>query len=94
MKPDPYTIVKFPLVTEKSMRLGAYNQYVFEVDLRANKVEIRKAIEAIFKVKVEKVRTLTLKAEKRPHNSRARKKLARKKAIVALAEGHEIDLAL
>lgn len=92
MKPDPYQIVKYPLVTEKSMRLGMFNQYVFEVDKRANKVEIRDAIEEIFNVKVKSVRTMNYKAEMRPYGSRAKKNKARKKAVATLAEGHEIDL--
>lgn len=91
---DPYKVVKFPLVTEKSMTLGADNQYVFEVDTRANKVEIAKAVAEIFKVEVKQVRTINLKAEKRPFGSRARKHQARKKAIVTLKDGHQIDLAM
>lgn len=91
---DPYSIVKHPLITEKSTVLGSENQYVFEVDLRANKVEIAKAVAAIFSVEVDKVRTISLKPEKRAYGSRAKKRKARKKAIVTLKEGHQIDLAL
>jgi large subunit ribosomal protein L23 len=91
---DPYSIVKYPLVTEKSTILGSENQYVFEVDRKANKVEIGKAIAAIFKVEVEKVRTINLKPEARAFGSRARKHVARKKAIVTLKAGHQIDLAM
>ena len=91
---DPYRIVKYPLVTEKSMALGAMNQYAFEVDTKANKVEIAKAVAAIFKVEVDKVRTMNLKPEVRAFGSRARKHKARKKAIVTLKAGHQIDLAM
>ncbi|MGV3526762.1 MAG: 50S ribosomal protein L23 [Candidatus Sericytochromatia bacterium] len=91
---DPYSIVKYPLVTEKSTQLGAENQYVFEVDTRANKVQIAKAVASIFKVEVDKVCTINLKAEKRAYGSRARKHKARKKAIVTLKQGHQIDLAM
>jgi large subunit ribosomal protein L23 len=91
---DPYSIVKYPLVTEKSTLLGADNQYVFEVDTKANKVEIAKAVSSIFKVEVDKVRTLNVKPEQRPFGSRARKRKARKKAIVTLKAGHKIDLAI
>lgn len=91
---DPYTIIKYPLVTEKSMTLGSENQYVFEVARGANKVEIAKAVKAIFDVEVEKVRTINLKAEKRAFGSRAKKRAARKKAVVTLKAGHQIDLAM
>lgn len=91
---DPYSIVKYPLITEKSTVLGADNQYVFEVDTKANKVEIAKAVSTIFKVEVDKVRTLNVKPEQRPFGSRARKRKARKKAIVTLKSGHKIDLAI
>lgn len=84
---DPYRIIKYPLVTEKSTWLRADNQYVFEVDPAANKVEIAKAVSAIFNVEVDKVRTINLKPEKRPFGSRARKRKARKKAIVTLKSG-------
>lgn len=77
---DPYTIVKYPLITEKSTLLGADNQYVFEVDTKANKVEIAKAVATIFKVEVDKVRTLNVKPEQRAFGSRARKRKLRKKS--------------
>lgn len=91
---DAYDIVKYPLVTEKSTELGAHNQYVFEVSTQANKVQIAKAVSEIFKVEVAKVCTINLKAEGRPFGSRARKRKARKKAIVTLKAGHQIDLAI
>lgn len=91
---DPYSVVKYPLITEKSVALGAENQYVFEVSRQANKVEIAKAVAAIFKVEVDKVRTINLKPEARAFGSRARKHKARKKAIVTLKAGHQIDLAM
>lgn len=91
---NPYAVIKHPLVTEKSMRLGQDNQYVFDVNPDANKVQIAKAVEAIFNVKVEKVRTLNVKPEQRPFGSRARKKKARKKAIVTLIKGNKIDLEI
>jgi large subunit ribosomal protein L23 len=91
---DPYSVVKYPLITEKSTVLGADNQYVFEVDTKANKVEIAKAVAFIFKVEVDKVRTLNVKPEQRPFGSRARKRKLRKKAIVTLKQGHKIDLAI
>ena len=56
---DPYDIIKNPLSTEKSMRLmESENKLVFDVDFKANKAEIKSAIEEIFKVKVERVNTV------------------------------------
>lgn len=55
---DPRNIIKHPIVTEKSTDLKDKSWYVFAVDKRANKREITNAVERIFGVKVEKVRTL------------------------------------
>lgn len=90
---ESYHIIKRPLRTEKSVADGeTTNSYHFEVDLRANKIEIKKAIEKFFNVKVEDVRTLVRKGK----NRRVRFKLGRtkdwKKAIVTLKEGSTIDL--
>tara|TARA_Y100000310_G_C20693657_1_gene824019 strand:+ start:2179 stop:2439 length:261 start_codon:yes stop_codon:yes gene_type:complete len=55
---DPYTIIKYPLSTEKSLRLMEQeNKLIFAVDKSANRIEIKKAIEDAFKVKVVKVNT-------------------------------------
>ena len=56
---DAHTIVKFPLSTEKAVRaMQSENKLIFVVDRKANKVEIKKAVEELFKVKVVKVNTL------------------------------------
>ena len=57
---DPRDIIKRPIITEKSTELMENNKYVFEVDYRSNKIEIRNAVEKIFGVKVEEVRTMNL----------------------------------
>ena len=86
---DPRSIIKHPLVTEKSSDLKEVNWYVFKVDMRANKKEIGNSVEKIFNVKVEKVRTLT-----KPGKSVKRfgRKVGRssplKKAYVKLKEGN------
>ncbi|GAN33668.1 MAG: 50S ribosomal protein L23 [Candidatus Brocadia sp. AMX2] len=90
---NSYQIIKRPLRTEKSVADGqATNSYHFEVDLRANKIQIKQAIEKFFSVKVDDVRTLVRKGKSR----RVRFKLGRtkdwKKAIVTLKEGNTIDL--
>ena len=88
-----YHIIKKPLRTEKSVADGeATNSYHFEVDLKANKIQIKEAIEKFFNVKVYDIRTLVRKGK----NRRVRFKLGRtkdwKKAIVTLKEGNTIDL--
>ena len=85
---DPRQIIKRPLVTEKSSDMREVNWYVFSVDKRCNKIEIKDAIEKIFGVKVEKVRTLitTGKTVKRMGRIAGRKS-SMKKAYVKLKEG-------
>lgn len=90
---DNYQIIKKPLRTEKSVSDGELtNSYHFEVDLKANKIQIKEAIEKFFNVKVDNVRTLVRKGK----NRRVRFKLGRtkdwKKAIIKLKEGNIIDL--
>ncbi|MBI2471100.1 MAG: 50S ribosomal protein L23 [Planctomycetes bacterium] len=89
---DSYNIIKKPLRTEKSVADGeATNSYHFEVDLRANKIQIKKAVEKFFNVKVQDVRTIVRKGKAR----RVRFKLGRtkdwKKAVITLKEGSTID---
>lgn len=86
-----YDIVKKPVITEKSEILRRdYNKYTFEVSPKANKIEIRKAIETIFNVKVESVATMNVKPVTKRHGMKLYKTQAKKKAIVKLAEGHKI----
>ncbi|MBN1405800.1 MAG: 50S ribosomal protein L23 [Candidatus Omnitrophica bacterium] len=88
-----YDIVKSVLRTEKSTKLLAQNKYLFLVDTRANKIEIKKAVEDIFKVKVSSVNVINMQGKLR----RVRYKLGRrsdwKKAWVTLKEGNTIDVA-
>jgi large subunit ribosomal protein L23 len=86
-----YDIVKKPVITEKTEILRRdYNKYTFEVSTKANKVEIRKAIEAIFNVKVESVATMNVKPVTKRHGMKLYKTQAKKKAIVKLAAGNTI----
>ena len=63
---DPYKLVKYPLSTEKSIRLmESQNKLIFVVDIDADKKMIKNAIEEMFKVKVDNVRTYVQKGEKR-----------------------------
>ncbi|WP_297405025.1 50S ribosomal protein L23 [uncultured Cetobacterium sp.] len=86
-----YDIVKKPVITEKTEILRRdYNKYTFEVSTKANKVEIRKAIETIFNVKVETVATMNVKSVSKRHGMKLYKTQAKKKAIVKLAAGNTI----
>ena len=85
-------IIKAPVITEKAAMLGQGNQYAFKVDPRANKIEIKQAIEKIFKVKVVAVRTLNVKPKKRRVGRYTGLTNRSKKAIVTLAEGQQIEL--
>ena len=80
-----YDIILRPIITEQSMEQTDINKYVFEVSRDANKIEIKKAIEEIFGVEVDKVNTLNMQGKKKrtgryPEGSRR----AWKKAVVKL----------
>lgn len=81
-----------PVVTEKSTGLLAENKYTFIVDLNANKTEIKKAVEDIFKVKVEKVNTMRVKGKLKRVRQFVGRTSERKKAIVTLKEGDKIEI--
>lgn len=85
-------IIKAPVITEKSGNLAQANQYVFKVDSRANKTEIKLAIEKLFNVKVEAIRTINVKPKKRRVGRYTGLTNRTKKAIVTLAEGQQIEL--
>ena len=85
-------IIKAPVITEKAAVLGQGNQYLFKVDPRANKLEIKEAIEKIFNVKVTSIRTINVKPKKRRVGRYTGLTNRSKKAIVTLAEGQTIEL--
>lgn len=90
---DPYKIIKHPILTEKSTELSSQNKYVFCVDKKANKNQIKKAIEEIYKVKVEKVFVVNVKPKKRMYRFYIEGyKSGYKKAIVKLKEGEKIAI--
>jgi len=85
---DPRQIIKQPLVTEKSSDAREADWYVFSVDKRSNKIEIKNAVEKIFSVKVDKVRTLVTTGKKvNRFGKKSGKKSSIKKAYVKLREG-------
>ena len=86
-------IIKAPVITEKSTRLSQEeNKYVFKVDSKATKDQIKKAVETIFKVKVVEISTLNAKVKKRRVGRYTGLTNRYKKAIVKLAEGQSIEL--
>jgi large subunit ribosomal protein L23 len=88
---DPYEIIIKPLITEKSTWLKEKNREVcFEVDPRANKSEIKKAAEQLFKVKIEKVRIQNKRGKKRRVGRSEGKKKDWKKAYIKLKEGEKM----
>lgn len=92
MKND-FDIIKAPIITEKSANIRSNDRkYVFEVDVKANKTQIKQAIESIFKVKVESVRTINVKPKKKRVGRYAGMTSKYKKAIVTLALNNKIDL--
>ncbi len=90
---DPRDIIIRPVLTEKTYRLQAENnQYVFEVARDANKVEVKKAIEELFRVNVEKVQIINVKPKPKRLRRAPGKTRAWKKAIVRLRKGETIPL--
>ncbi|MGR6837430.1 50S ribosomal protein L23 [Syntrophomonas erecta] len=89
---DYRDIIIKPVITEKSMNLLADNKYTFIVDKRANKTEVKKAIEDIFDVKVEKVHTMVVKGKPKRMGRFEGKTPNRKKAIVTLKPGQKIRI--
>ena len=86
------TILRFPLVTEKSTLASQYGQYGFITDLKATKTEIKGAVEQLFKVKVESVNTLIQKGKTKRFRGRLGKRSDIKKAYVRLAKGQTLDI--
>ncbi len=82
-----YDIIKRPIITEQSMDQVADRKYTFEVAINANKIEIKKAVEEIFKVEVEKVTTMNYDGKPKRQGVFAGKRADWKKAVVKLKEG-------
>ncbi|MFH0778773.1 MAG: 50S ribosomal protein L23 [Candidatus Eisenbacteria bacterium] len=93
MTMGPRQIVRRALITEKGtqMRQGA-NQYLFAVDPRANKLQIKKAIETIFSVKVDQVRTMRMEGKTKRLGVHVGRRTHWKKAVVTLQKGQTIEV--
>lgn len=88
----PYDLIKRPLITEKtSIQKEELNQISFEVDRRANRTEIKGAVEKIFNVNVAAVRTVQVKGKVKRRGLITGKRRDWKKAIVTLKPGERID---
>ena len=87
-------IIQKPLLTEKSTNLNQYNQYSFIVNRNSNSIQIKNAIEKIFKVKVVKINTSIMRGKLKSFKGNIGCKKDLKKAIVTLAEGNTIDTSL
>ena len=87
-----YDVVLAPVITEKSTLLSEQNAVVFRVSKEASKPQIKAAVEALFKVDVTGVNTLTQKGKTKRWKGRPYTRSDVKKAIVTLAEGQSIDV--
>lgn len=88
-----FDIIKAPIITEKSQIISANDRkYVFKVDVNANKVEIKQAVEKIFKVKVEKINVINVKPKSKRVGKYSGMTNKYKKAIITLALNNKIEL--
>ena len=89
---NAYQIIKRPVITEKSDKLARlYDQYSFEVDRRANKIQIKRAVEEAFGVDVLGVSTCVMPGKRRRWGRRVVHKAAWKKAVVTIYPGQVIE---
>ena len=87
-----YQVIRVPHISEKTARLQAdSNQYVFEVSKDANKTEIKRAVEGLFKVNVEDVRVVNVKGKRKSFRFRAGRQRDWKKAYVRVRAGQVIE---
>lgn len=91
-KSDPRDVILEPIVSEKSYSLIENNAYTFMVHPRANKTEIRQAVEAIWNVKVVGVNTVNRKGKNKRFRFAQGRRVDTKRAIVKLAEGDKIEI--
>lgn len=85
-------IIVKPIITEKSMGMMEENKYTFKVSKKANKVDIKKAVEEIFKVKVVDVKTMNMKGKVKRVGRSVGRTSDWKKAIVTLQDGDSIEI--
>ncbi|KUO63941.1 MAG: 50S ribosomal protein L23 [Gracilibacter sp. BRH_c7a] len=88
---DARDVLIRPVVSEKSVGMVGENKYTFYVDVNSNKIEIKNAVEKMFKVKVDNVHTLKVKPKEKRMGRYVGKTTAKKKAIVTLEPGNKIE---
>jgi large subunit ribosomal protein L23 len=88
---EPHRIIRRPVITEKGTALKEQNKYCFEVDRRANKVEVKRAVEVLFQVKVAAVHTVAVRGRVKRVGRSVGRTSDWKKAIVTLKAGHSIE---
>ena len=86
----PYAVLLRPIITEKTTVLTGSDKYVFEVDLRANKNQVKEAVQLAFSVRVTEVNTMVMKGKSKRFGRRVTARPDWKKAIVTLAPGDKI----
>lgn len=86
------SLLRMPHVSEKAARLADKGTYVFRVPMHAEKIAIRKAVEALYGVKVESVRTVSILGKPTRRGHRPSKRSDLKKALVTLKKGQKLDL--
>ncbi len=90
---DPHQVIIRPVISEKSYNLiESEGQYTFQVDKRANKNQVKRAVEEAFDVRVEKVNTANVKSKPKRQGLTRGRTSTWKKAVVKLAEGERIEL--
>lgn len=88
---DHHSVIVKPVITEKASALKEASKYVFRVDRKANKIDIRRAVEAIFSVHVESVRTVSVPSKPKRQGLFSGQKAGWKKAYVTLKSGETIE---
>ncbi len=88
-----YQILVKPIITEKTSQVAENNVLTFEVTADSNKTEIKKAVETLYGVKVERVNTLVQQGKTKRFKGRLGRRSDVKKAMVKLADGHNIDVS-
>ena len=86
-------LIKKPVITEKSTANAQFNKYIFEVRNDANKINIKKTIEEIYKVKVQKLNSLHVKSKPKVFKGQRGTRSQLKRIIVTLKEGNTIDMS-
>ena len=89
-----FEVIRSPLVSEKATFVSQFNYYVFKVSNDSNKLEIKQAVQNLFKVEVKSVNTLIQKGKQKRFRGKIGKRSAIKKAFVKLVDGQTIDTSL